>query len=278
MNNIPKKNYATVLASTNYLDGVRTLLFSLTKVKSNYPLIVIVPVGFDIACQQAIKAWGGIIEYAENWEKVDLGDLIKKNKRPHWNNTFIKLCIFNLVQFEKIVYIDSDMIVLENIDHLFDKNHISAVQGGKLIFHWEDINSGLMVIKPNQKEFSELVNLIPTVCKKKIESNEGFGDQDVISYYYKYVNKQWEGENRLDERYNAMIRCIHELCVILGYKNLKIIHFTGDKKPWMFSPMEALKYVAYYALHHERYRCLCAFKYFKYVYLAKLKLKNDTEP
>ena len=188
MNNIPKKNYATVLASTNYLDGVRTLLFSLTKVKSNYPLIVIVPVGFDIACQQAIKAWGGIIEYAENWEKVDLGDLIKKNKRPHWNNTFIKLCIFNLVQFEKIVYIDSDMIVLENIDHLFDKNHISAVQGGKLIFHWEDINSGLMVIKPNQKEFSELVNLIPTVCKKKIESNEGFGDQDVISYYYKYVN------------------------------------------------------------------------------------------
>lgn len=140
-----------------------------------------------------------------------------------------------------------------------------------MIFHWEDINSGLMVIEPNQKEFSELVSLIPIVCQIKIEHNHGFGDQDVISYYYKNINRLWEGENRLDESYNAMIRCIHELCVILGYKNLKIIHFTGDKKPWMYSFIGALRYVIHYMLHHERYRGYCAAKYFYYVYMSKMK-------
>lgn len=266
-----KYAYVTVLTSRDYLDGIRTLLFSLNKVKSSYPLIVLVPVGFDSQCQQVIKAWGANVEIAED---IDLGTLAEKQARPYWNNTFLKLRVFNLTQFEKIVYIDSDMIVLRNLDHLFEKEHISAVQGGKLIFHWEDINSGLMVIKPSQKEFSDLVSLVPIVCQKKAELNQGFGDQDVISYYYRNINRLWEGENRLDESYNAMIRCIHELCVILGYKNLKIIHFTGSKKPWMYSFAGALKYIIYYILRHERYRCYCAAKYFYYVYISRLKFKS----
>ena len=271
-----RKNYAyvTVLTSINYLDGIRTLLYSLKKTKSRYPLVVLVPVGFDLSCQKAIKSWGAFIEYAEN---VNLGDLEKRNKRPYWNETFFKLRVFNLTQYKKIVYIDSDMVILKNLDHLFEKKHISAVQGGKLIFHWEDINSGLMVIEPNEKEFSDLMNLIPRVCESKIESDIGFGDQDIISFYYRHVNKMWEGENRLDERYNAMIRCIHELCVFFGYKNLKVIHFTGEKKPWMFSITDALKYLIYYTLHHERYRALCAFVYFKHVFWAKVKLHNPIE-
>ncbi len=267
-----KRAYVTVLTSTNYLDGVRTLLFSLNKVESAYPLVVVVPEHFDLSCQQILKAWGcEIVEYPN---KIVSEELKQQNKRAYWNDTFFKLCVFDLVQYEKIIYIDLDMILLQNIDHLFENDHISAVQGGKLFFHWEDINSGLMVIKPNHKEFTDLINLVPMVCQKKIEVNEGFGDQDVISYYYKYINRQWEGKNRLDERYNAMIRCIHELCVEFGYNNIKIIHFTGKKKPWMYSTIGALKYVVKYILHHERYRALCAFTYFKYVFMARRELQN----
>lgn len=54
-----KYAYVTVLTSTDYLDGIRTLLFSLNKVKSKYPLIVLTPIGFDGECQQAIRNWGG---------------------------------------------------------------------------------------------------------------------------------------------------------------------------------------------------------------------------
>lgn len=263
--------YVTALTSADYLTGIRTLMFSLNKCKSQYPLVVLVPIGFDERCLQAIRNWGGIIRMVEN---IDLGDLAQMQMRHFWNNTFLKLRVFDMTEFEKVIFVDSDMIVLENLDHLFNKKHISAVQGGKLIFHWEDINSGLMVVEPNHKEFSEMVKLIPAVCRRKIESNEGFGDQDVISYYYKSINRLWDEDNRLDERYNAMIRCIHELCVILGYKNIKVIHFTGEKKPWMFSLHEALKYIVHYIVKHERYRSLCALKYFCYVYIAKIKFRE----
>lgn len=56
-----KYAYVTALTSTDYLDGIRTLLFSLNKVKSQYPLIVLVPTGFDGKSQQAIRNWGGLL-------------------------------------------------------------------------------------------------------------------------------------------------------------------------------------------------------------------------
>lgn len=54
-----KYAYVTALTSIDYLDGIRTLMFSLKRVKSQYPLVVLVPVGFDERCQQAINDWGG---------------------------------------------------------------------------------------------------------------------------------------------------------------------------------------------------------------------------
>lgn len=272
--NETKKNrccYVTVLSSISYLEGIRSLIYSLNKVKSAYPLVVLLPVGFDSASQLAIKAWGGIIEYAQN---VDLGELAEKNPRAYWNDTFFKLNVFNMTQYEKIVFLDSDLIVLKNIDHLFEMEHFTAVQGGKLIYHWEDVSSGLMVIKPDNREFNEIVKYIPTVGETLIGRGQGFGDQDVISYYYKNINKVWEGEKRIDERYYGNIRCIHELCVHYGYKNMIVIHFAGAKKPWMFTFWEKIKYVVSYTLHHERYRAKCALKYFVYVALAKRKLRK----
>lgn len=263
--------YATVLTSEDYLDGIRTLIFSLRKVKSRFPLIVLVPMDFGVRAQEKIVSWGATLLRAN---QVSLGELAEYNKRTYWNNTFFKLQIFALTQYEKVVYLDSDMIVLDNLDHLFELDHLSAVQGGKMIFGWEDINSGLMVVEPSREEFDELVELIPMVCGNKIKENIGFGDQDVISYYYRHINRKWGPQNRLDERYNAMIRCIHELCVHYGYKNIKVIHFVGEKKPWMFSVPEMVKYVVYYTVHHERYRALCAAKYFWYVIQSKYLLNN----
>lgn len=258
--------YATVLTGEDYLDGVRTLLYSLNKSKSRFPLVVLVPEDFDNNLENILLGWGCQILRAP---RVDLGIYAQQNPRPYWNETFFKLRIFEMEQYDKLLYIDSDMIVLDNLDHLFDCEHITACQGGKMIYGWEDINSGLMLVRPNSEEFRAMLGLLPVVCESKIKANCGFGDQDVISHYYKHVNRKWEGEKRLDERYNANIRCIHELCVHFGYENIKVIHFVGAKKPWMFTPAEALKYMIYYAFHHERYRAVCAAKYFQYVRKAR---------
>lgn len=258
--------YITVLTGSDYLDGVRTLLYSLKKTGSRFPMVVLVPADLDPAVQKVLLSWGCKIEYAP---KIDLGEFADKNPRPYWNETFFKLRIFAMEQYDKLLYIDSDMIVLDNLDHLFECGHITAVQGGKLIYGWEDINSGLMLIEPDAAEFEQLMAHVPQVCERKISENCGFGDQDVISYYYKNVNRKWEGDHRLDERYNANIRCIHELCVHFGFKNMKVIHFVGAQKPWMFTFGEMMKYLIQCVRCYERYRAMCAAKYFGYVFESK---------
>lgn len=263
--------YITVLTGADYLDGVRTLLYSLKKTESCFPLVVLVSENINNDIENTLRGWGCQIAHAPG---IDLGVYAQQNPRPYWNETFFKLRLFEMEQYDKLLYIDSDMIVLDNLDHLFNCEHITACQGGKLIYGWEDINSGLMLIEPDSREFRAMMDLIPMICEYKIKKNCGFGDQDVISHYYKHINRKWEGENRLDERYNANIRCIHELCVHFGYENIKVIHFVGTKKPWMFTFFEAVKYVIYYTLHHERFRAMCAAKYFQYVRKARKTLAS----
>jgi len=44
--------------------------------------------------------------------------------------TFSKLNIWKIVDYDKLVYLDADTIVLENIDNLFNYEELSAVLGG----------------------------------------------------------------------------------------------------------------------------------------------------
>lgn len=264
-----KQAYITIVSSEDYLEGVRILYYSMQKVKSAYPLYVLL--SESIAhLRPKVEKWGLPVLVAKD---ISLGEFEAKNDRQYWNNTFFKLRIFELTQFEKLVYLDNDIILLKNLDHLFSCEHITAVQGGKLVYHWEDMSSGLMVLRPSVEEFHGLIDVIPIVCKRKIEENCGFGDQDILSYYYKNVHQVWPEEHRLDETYYGMVRCIHELAVHYGYRNMKVVHFSGEKKPWMFSFSAAVKYVCHYVLHHERYRAGYVLRYFVYVVLARIKYR-----
>ena len=86
--------------------------------------------------------------------RADDGSLFENN---HWYRAFGKISIFNLETFNKIVYLDSDMQVVQNIDELFDKPHMSAVRAGEDL-DW--LNSGIMVIEPNSTEFNKLLEIV----------------------------------------------------------------------------------------------------------------------
>ena len=42
--------------------------------------------------------------------------------RERFKNIFTKLKIFELIQFDKILFLDTDMYVLKNLDHIFEIN------------------------------------------------------------------------------------------------------------------------------------------------------------
>ena len=234
------KSYVTSLSTTSYLPGVFALNESLRRVKSSYPVLVLTSPGIapdvTLKLQQA-----GIVVKAISVSVYVPADL--KAASGHWGHTFDKLHVFGLTEYEKLVYVDSDMIVLTNIDELFDKPHMSAVAAGKLLNpHWDRLNSGLMAIVPEQGLTEKIVC---TLEKARIEQGLAgaiaIGDQDLINTYYSKWSKC--PELHLDQGYN-IFQC-HLDCYIEkhGYRlpgnspchglEAKVVHFIGPHKPWM---------------------------------------------
>lgn len=159
----------------------------------------------------------------------------RDNKVDYWKETLFKLKVFDLTQFDKIVFLDSDMLVLKNLDHLFDMPHMSSVAAGKELHpDWVKLNSGLMVIEPSHEEYLSLENMIDIVYRERTSAGKGIGDQDVIQAYY---DRLWaESEQlHLSSVYNTMLGYAGYLCKsgsISGLNDIYVYHFTGREKPW----------------------------------------------
>lgn len=123
---VEKKAYITVLSSEEYLIGVLCLNQSLKNVKSKYPLVVLVNDKISEQAKKVLKENNIEMIDAKSFKLPDW--IIEKNKTKHanWSNTFDKLSIFELTEFDKLVFLDSDMFVRNNIDELFEKADMSA--------------------------------------------------------------------------------------------------------------------------------------------------------
>ncbi len=226
-----RKSYVTLLSTDDYLLGVLGLHDSLALVKSNYSLFVLCSDSVSERTILVLEKYG--IEYQVLKEHVNYCDnLNQRTDKVHWNHTFDKLYIWTLTQFDKVVFLDSDMQIVGNIDFLFEKPHMSAVVADKYNFPGlRKLNSGLMVIKPNLEEFA---GLLDAWYSGKIQE-EIVGDQDIIRYYF----SSWDDESLglpqgcnvlYSESYDWM-NIIHEYDVA----PVRVVHYIGKKKPWMMS-------------------------------------------
>lgn len=155
------------------------------------------------------------------------------NGYEHWNYTFDKLLLWGLTDYDKIVYLDADMMVLDNIDHLFARPDFSAVAAGRSInSQWTRLNSGTLVIEPSEHTCRRLLSQVAQTAERYRAEGSSVGDQDVINDYL----PTWPSAQalHLPEDYNLFFKHLtayHHL----GYKygdNIKVIHFIGQHKPW----------------------------------------------
>ncbi len=232
--------YITTLSSLDYLSGVLVLAESLKSVKSIYNLVVVL-IGIeenkdsivDVLDKKHIKH----IEFEDSFKIPD--EVIQTNIRfgkERWNNTFQKLFIFNMTEYKKMIYIDSDMIVMKNIDHLFSMPHLSAVVDAASYpgnEHRTNFNSGIMVIEPKE----QLAEKIFFEISNKTLKNRPIGDQDLLQVYFD--NWRESVELHLDEGYNLFFDYADYYVRKLGYrlgKNIYVVHFCRAEKPW--NPMK----------------------------------------
>lgn len=156
-----------------------------------------------------------------------------------WSTTFTKFHAFNMTQYNKIIWVDADMFIVNNLDNLFNYDHISCVESRAPLSNNKNkypFNSGLMVIKPNTKDFNKICALAPSIIKRHQFEHLPIGDQNVLNEYF----DSWPNEvsKHLPDGYNIFWGSIEEY-INSGYsldtidnKTIYVIHFTGIHKPW----------------------------------------------
>lgn len=143
-----KKAYVTTLSTEKYLEGVLALKRGLDNVKTKYPLYVVVNENIGIDIEKVIKKYNiNIIHRNSILIPDSMRERNKEFEKDRWNYTFDKLNVFSLTQFEKIVFLDSDLYIRKNIDILFEKENMSAVidkyEEMDISENWIRLTSGL---------------------------------------------------------------------------------------------------------------------------------------
>lgn len=234
-----RKAYVTLLSDVNYYDGVIVLKRSLQAVNAQYPLYCALSKSIPNFIENKLLNEG--IKVLRLIDHIDISDHLTDNNN-HWSKTFDKLLIWGFVQFEKIVFLDSDLLILNNIDSLFNYESFSGVCAGKSYpgnENWKGINSGVMVIVPDLNVKQALLDLIPKTIDECQKNHRLIGDQDVLQLY---LTDRWDNELSLqiDEGYNIFADFLNYYIKELGYswdktkgRTIYVVHFIGRTKPWM---------------------------------------------
>ena len=235
------KAYVTLLSNKSYFEGVLVLSRSLKAVQAQYPLYCVLSLSVDNEVQKELEQEGiGCIRLAH--AAVDGNVNPEGQGFSHWNFTFDKLQIWGLTQFEKIVFLDSDMLIVNNIDELFEREPFSAVCADSSYPGNEGwaggLNSGLMVIEPDKETEKQLLLCVKPVVEESQKQNRLVGDQDVVKYFISDFGQRVS--LHLDEGYNIFADHLTYYIRHLGYslnnktgKPIYVVHFIGKAKPWM---------------------------------------------
>jgi lipopolysaccharide biosynthesis glycosyltransferase len=161
---------------------------------------------------------------------------------------YYRLMIADLLpDIDKIIYLDSDMVVCSSLKDLFEedtgKYFISAAED--IGYFWAHnafgrkeekfyANSGVMVINLKlwrEHSIGEKLYEFAGTTKEKLH----FGDQDVINSVLKDkikpLNLKWNVQISFFEFYNVLNHPLKRE-IIKAKKNPKIIHYITWKKPW----------------------------------------------
>jgi hypothetical protein len=111
------KVWTTLITNTKYLSGLLTLDASLKSAGSKYPLVALYTDSFPEEGKAALDRRGipsKRIPYLLPKTHKDFAN------DPRFYDCWSKLTPFSLVEYERVVQLDSDMLVLQNMDELMD--------------------------------------------------------------------------------------------------------------------------------------------------------------
>ncbi|URE40416.1 galactinol synthase [Musa troglodytarum] len=241
---VKKRAYVTFLAGDgDYVKGVVGLVKGLRKVKTGYPLVVAVLPDVPELHRQLLQAQGCIVREIE---PVHPPENQVQFAMAYYVINYSKLRIWNFVEYSKIIYLDADIQVYENIDHLFDlpDGYFYAVMDCFCEKTWSHsrqysigycqqcpdkvawptemgsppplyFNAGMFVSEPAQSTYSSLLKTL------RITPPTPFAEQDFLNMYFEKIYKP------IPLVYNLVLAMLWRHPENVELEKVKVVHYCA---------------------------------------------------
>jgi alpha-N-acetylglucosamine transferase len=146
-----------------------------------------------------------------------------KGKKPDFHtplDNFAKLRLWQLTDYDRVVFIDADAIVLRNIDRLFAYPEFSAAPNVyESLADFHRLNSGVFTARPSQATFAAML--------ERLDAPEAFWrrtDQTFLQSFF----PDWHG---LPVFFNMLQYVWFNLPELWDWRSIHVVHFQYEK-PW----------------------------------------------
>ncbi|XP_043709906.1 galactinol synthase 2-like [Telopea speciosissima] len=248
--------YVTFLAGNgDYIKGAVGLAKGLRKVKSAYPLVVAVLPDVPAEHRQILESQGCIVREIE---PVYPPENQTQFAMAYYVINYSKLRIWKFVEYTKMVYLDADIQVYENIDHLFDLqngyfyavldcfcektwSHTSQYKIGYCQQCPDEVkwpaemgpppalyfNAGMFVFEPSLSTCDDLLK------KLQVTPPTAFAEQDYLNMFFKDIYMP------IPPVYNLVLAMLWRHSENVDLENMKVIHYcAAGSKPWRYTGKE----------------------------------------
>lgn len=257
MMGLESRAFVTFLAGNgDYVKGVVGLAKGLRKAKSRYPLVVAILPDVPEEHRRILVSQGCIVREIE---PVCPPDNQTQFAMAYYVINYSKLRIWEFVEFSKMIYLDGDIQVFDNVDHLFDlpngyfyavmdcfcektwshtpQNKIGYCQQCPEKAQWAEhelgpkpdlyFNAGMFVFEPNMSIYHDLLNTL------KVTPPTPFAEQDFLNMYFRDIYKP------ISPIYNLVLAMLWRHPENITLDDVKVVHYcAAGAKPWRYTGEE----------------------------------------
>ena len=225
--------YVTLVTNEDYGLGALALARSLKRAGAQVPLVVLATSGAGRLGE--LEAEGcRIVEapalplstaFRERHGRTSLHAAapFTKGGKPAFHDpldNFAKLRLWELDEYERVVFLDADSIVVRNIDRLLDYPEFSAAPNlYETLGDFHRLNSGVFVAKPSKATFERMLERLdaPGTFWRRT-------DQTFLESFW----PDWHG---LPYVYNTLQYVFINLPELWSWPQIRVVHYQYEK-PW----------------------------------------------
>jgi len=228
-----RRAYATLVTNEEYGRGALALKRSLRWTGTDAPLLVLAT--NEAEHLDELQREGCIIvpveqpelsgEFKERHSREALHRAAPFNKgnKPAFHDpidNFCKLELWKLTDYDKIVFLDADSLVVKPIDMLFDYPEFSGAPNVyETLADFHRLNSGVFVAEPSEETYAALIDKLdrPGVFWRRTDQT--------------FLETAFPDWHRLPYTFNTMQYVYFNLPALWVWKSIRVVHYQYEK-PW----------------------------------------------